>query len=450
MDTFNLKLDTQKLSVEITKILNKERINQLASETGFTCRNGGKIDGYEFLDILLFTQFNDKGQSLNDLSTQLHKKHDIVIRKQSIDERFNAKAFTFFKAVLGEAINISINSSVKINFTQYDRVRIKDSTSFQLPDNMKDKYKGSGGSASKACIRIQFEYDLKNGEILDLSFHSYTDQDITNAKNTLDDINANELVIRDLGYIKIDYLRKIENKKAFYLNRLQSGTNVYEKINKKFVKIDFAKLYKYMKFNNIIRIDRKVYIGSKEKFETRMIIELLPKKIYEERLRKANVAAKKKGNKISAERKAKMGLNILITNTDIPKENLRPLYTMRWQIELMFKIWKSIGEINKVKKMKVERFETCLCAKLIWVVLNWQIMRQIVGCFFKEYDMPISPYKLFKTLKSSILEFRESIINGCKQINNFIKELIKISPHNHISEKKKGSLTWSYEIMRMF
>ena len=41
-----------------------------------------------------------------------------------------------------------------------------------------------------------------------------------------------------------------------------------------------------MKVNNIIRLDKKVYIGSKEKFETRIIIELLPEEIYKERLRK--------------------------------------------------------------------------------------------------------------------------------------------------------------------
>lgn len=450
MGTPNFKLNAQMLSVEITKIINEDRINCFAKETGFTCREGGKLNGYKFLDMLLFTHFNFKKLSLNDLSVQLAKRYGITIRKQSIDERFNENAVKFLKSIMEEAIKISINPNNKIDFTKYGKVKIKDSTSFQLPENMKDVYQGSGGSSSDACIRIQFEYDLKDKKILDLSFHPYTTQDMTNAKDTIHDIKQNDLIIRDLGYIKVKYLEQIETQKAFYLNRLHSSTNAYENENGEIIKINFAELYKQMKVNNQIRLDKKVYIGSKDKFETRIIIELLPEEMYKERLRKAEKNAKRNGRKISKARKAKMGLNIFITNTDIPAKQIRLLYTLRWQIELMFKIWKSIGEIHEVKKMKVERFEACLFAKLIWIVINWQIMRYIIIYFFNEHKIEISPYKLFKTLKADIIEFRNAIIKGLNNITKFIEENVKICPENHKSEKKKKSLTWSYEIMRMF
>ena len=450
MGTPNFKLNAQMLSVEITKIINEDRINCFAKETGFTCREGGKLNGYKFLDMLLFTHFNFKKLSLNDLSVQLAKRYGITIRKQSIDERFNENAVKFLKSIMEEAIKISINPNNKIYFTKYEKVKIKDSTSFQLPENMKDVYQGSGGSSSDACIRIQFEYDLKDKKILDLSFHPYTTQDMTNAKDTIHDIKQNDLIIRDLGYIKVKYLEQIETQKAFYLNRLHSSTNAYENENGEIIKINFAELYKQMKVNNQIRLDKKVYIGSKDKFETRIIIELLPEEMYKERLRKAEKNAKRNGRKISKARKAKMGLNIFITNTDIPAKQIRLLYTLRWQIELMFKIWKSIGEIHEVKKMKVERFEACLFAKLIWIVINWQIMRYIIIYFFNEHKIEISPYKLFKTLKADIIEFRNAIIKGLNNITKFIEENVKICPENHKSEKKKKSLTWSYEIMRMF
>ncbi len=450
MSILNLKLDARKLSVDITKLLNAESINKLAKEAGFDCRKGGKLKGFQFLDILLFTHFNFKQLSLNDLSSQLAIRYGIKIRKQSIDERFSNRAIDFFKIVLEKAINCSINRNIKIDFTSFEKVRIKDSTSFQLPENMKDEYPGSGGSASEACIRIQFEYDLKNGKILDLSLHPYTTQDMTNAKETIDDIKPNELVIRDMGYVKIEYLQIIENQHAFYLNRLQSSTNVYEIINEKYVEIDFWKLHKHMKANGLIRIDKEVYIGSKDKFKTRMIIELLPDEIYQERLRKAKKNAKKKKRNIGNKYKAKLGLNIFITNTEIPANQVRLLYTLRWQIELMFKIWKSIGEIDKVKKMKVKRFEACLLAKLIWIAINWQIMRRIVICFFNEEDIKISPYKLFKTLKASIMEFRVALKSGIKYMLCFINKIVEISPENHISEKKKNTLTWSYDVIRMF
>jgi len=451
MRSLDFGINQHQLSKEITDLLNEDNINELAKEAGFIKRSGGKIDGFMFLDILLFTHFNFKELSLNDLAVQLKKRYKVVITKQSIDERFGDGAIVFFKSVLEKVLNISILGELEGIFTQYGQVRIKDSTSFQLPETMKDEYPGSGGSGSPACIRIQFEYDIKAGKILDLSLHAYTSQDATNAKDTIDTISSGDLVIRDLGYIVLPLLQQIEDKGAFYLNRLHSGTNVYEK-NKdgEMVLIDFAKLHKQLKRDGIIRIEKQVYVGSKERFKTRMIIEVVPQQVYQERLRKAKASSAKRNSTVSEKHKATLGLTIFITNTDTPINEVRLLYTLRWQIELMFKIWKSIGEIDRVKKMKVERFEACLLAKLIWIALNWQIMRRIVGYFFNNKKIEISPYKLFKTLKASLIEFKQAIVSGVDNVISFIDEVMEISPINHLSEKKKNAMTWSYDVLRLF
>ena len=449
MGTINLNFNSNQLSNKITEILNEEYINKTAKECGFIIREG-KIDGYKFLDMLLFTHFNHKELSLSDLALQLELRYNIRITKQAIDERFTDAAVKFFKTVLEEVINISIQKNLALDFTEYGKVRIKDSTSFQLPDSMQDKYTGTGGNASKSSIRIQFEYDLKTGKILDLSLYSLNIQDIINAKQTIDDIDKNDLVIRDLGYIAIGNLKKINEKGAFYLNRIKSNTNVYElKENKKFEKIDFVKLYKYMKNNNLQRIEKEVYVGQ-EKLKTRIIIELLPSKQYAERMRKAKKRATKQGKTLGKIYKARAGLNIFITNTKIEAEQVRLLYTIRWQIELMFKIWKSIGEIDKIKKVKIQRFESFLIAKLIWIAINWQIMWNIILYYYNVKNEKISPYKLFKTLKIRLLEFRTALNSGIEQLRYFINDIARISPVNHKSEKKKGSVTWSYEIFKMF
>ncbi len=440
--------NANQLSNKITEILNEDNINKKSKECGFTIRKG-KLDGFKFLDMLLFTHFNHKELSLNDLSVQLNCQYGIFITKQGIDERFTRAAVIFFKSILEDVINISINKQSKIDFTKYDKVRIKDSTAFQLPESMQDKYPGSGGSGSKASIRIQFEYDLKTGEILDLNLYAFNNQDAKNAKETISDIKSNELVIRDLAYVSIDNLTAIQKKGAFYLNRINSIVKVYElKDEMNFVELDFINLRKVMKKNNLQRIEKEVYISAK-KVKTRIIIELLPEKIYAKRIRNANKNAKKKGRQLSDKYKVRALLNIFITNTEIELKYVQSLYSIRWQIELMFKIWKSIGEIDKVKRMKVERFESYLIAKLIWIAINWQIMWQIILYYYNVKNVKISPYKLFKTLKMILLDFKTAINNGVKELTEFINNIAKISLRNHKSEKKKGSMTWSYDIFKI-
>ena len=48
-------------------------------------------------------------------------------------------------------------------------------------------------------------------------------------------------------------------------------------------------------------------------------------------------------------------LNVYIANAspeDVPTEHVHDLYSLRWQIELLFKTWKAFFEIDIVKRSK--------------------------------------------------------------------------------------------------
>jgi hypothetical protein len=59
-------------------------------------------------------------------------------------------------------------------------------------------------------------------------------------------------------------------------------------------KMDFAKIWAYMKNNKLSKIEKEAYITT-ELEKVRMIIELMPEEVVEERIRKAEKEAKKKG-----------------------------------------------------------------------------------------------------------------------------------------------------------
>jgi len=437
------------LSEDLTNFFAKAEIEAIARETGFVQR-ASPINGSNFLDILLFTKFDHQKLSLTELAVELFTHHGVLIRKQSLDGRFNEYAVKFLRVLLKQLLQKVIGQKYSLSFLQeFKSVRIKDSTSFQLPEIMADLYAGSGGSGSKAAIRIQFEYDFKTGEIIELSLHPFNKQDHTNAAETIGSVEENDLIIRDLGYTAIECSLEIIQRKAFFLNRHNFCSNAYENKEDK-NPMDFGKIQDSMKKHNLSRIEKKdVYIGTDKRLKVRMIIELLPEQLCESRLRKANENAQKKGRKLSDEHKAHICLNVYITNIPaemLDNENVRTLYRLRWQVELVFKIWKSIGEIHKTKEVKIHRFETMLYAKLIWIVLNWVILWQLTGYFWCERQIYLSPIKSFNTFKNISKKFQRAISIGYSAILDYILNLIFLSPEYHVLERRKNQLS-SLEIM---
>lgn len=57
-----------------------------------------------------------------------------------------------------------------------------------------------------------------------------------------------------------------------------------------------------------------------------------------------------------------------MTNTPetyLKNENIHGLYSLRWQIEILFKTWKSMFHIDQCKTIKTERFECHIYGQLI-------------------------------------------------------------------------------------
>ena len=234
------------------------------------------------------------------------------------------------------------------------------------------------------------------------------------------------------------------------LSRINPTTKIYEIKDGQYREIDFISLTKFMKKNGISILEKEVYIGNKVKLKTRLIIHLLPEEEVAKRLRKAQKNNKKKGRgSLGESYKARVHLNLFITNSDqknIPPENVWPLYTLRWQIELVFKIWKSIAEIDKIKKVKKERFEIYLYSKLILIVLCWKIIWRVAGLVYQFDGKAISFYKSFKTLKNRIDKLRKLFVFGTIKGYEFIKDFYEISRSYNLLEQRKNSPT-SLEIL---
>ena len=325
-------------------------------------------------------------------------------------------------------------------YVEFKRVLIKDSTAFEMPSYMKRKYAGYGGNSSEAAVRIQYEYDLKSGDVTDLSLNSNKTNDYTNAKKTMSKVRKGDLIIRDLGYSGLDRLKDIALKKAFFLNRLKPDMGIYKKENGKYIGISHNTIRKELLRSKKNYLEKNVYIGRRKYMPVRLIIFKVPEDKVRQRLIKQLKKSERRMTKVSSTVLNRVDFNMFITNVDdtvLSAESVFETYKLRWQIELIFKIWKSLVKIHLFKSVKQERIETNIYANLILIMLNWKIITGFTNQIFKKLKLAVSYYKAYKTL----LSVKSDIMTKLRS-NDALKALLillyKKFLYSHIKEKRKG------------
>jgi hypothetical protein len=92
---------------------------------------------------------------------------------EGLNQRFNNDAVRFLQRLLAFLMKSEICSSGVIPceyMAYFQRIRILDSTIFQVPDSFAEYYPGSGGCGQTAGIKIHLEYDLHSGKFLNLQW----------------------------------------------------------------------------------------------------------------------------------------------------------------------------------------------------------------------------------------------------------------------------------------
>jgi hypothetical protein len=394
-----------------------------------------------FFDSLLYDAISENSKSCNQMAIEVKSRHGIDISKQGIDQRFNDGAWKYIQSLISEVLSTQISRSIDIGWLQFfERVIIKDSSKFDLNARLKDKLPGFGGSASEAGVCVQYEFDIKTGHVNDLAITPANGSDSKNALSTIDAVKKGDLTIRDLGYFTTKYFQEIQKKEAFFLSRLNAQIIVYQKKEGELKVLDFGSLYETMIKGNIKTLDMDVYIGRDNKFPVRLIIEPISEGFFNKRMKNIAEYNKKKGHQMSQNYRDRSRFNLFITN--IPSDKMEgkaiaKIYKVRWQIELIFKAWKSIFGLDNLSPMRYERLMATLNARLLLVLVNWETIIAHRAYLYKKSGQLLSINKCFKTLKDNSLQLRWILENGSKGIERWMKWTTGIFESKHWLERKK-------------
>jgi hypothetical protein len=421
----------------LREVLGEDTLRKQAIATGF-CVRQSKLPADVFFDLLFYASSATKNSSLEHLVSHLDAYHGIDMQKQSLDERFTERTVRFVKAVLSSVLQAQFSDMLISEkfLSEFHHVRIKDSTTFKVPDNLSAHYRGNGGG--EAGITIQYEFDLKTGKFLDLTITEAARNDQTDSGETAENICENDLVLRDMGYFSVPVWRKISEQNAFFLSRLPASVSVYDEEG---VKLDFEELRIYMVENGIEIMEKQVLIGESQ-FPVRLMTGLVPPEVYQQRIRRKNAEEKKKGRQTKQTTRQLLHFNLFITNADdqkLPVEKIMPLYRFRWQVELHFKNWKSLFSIHAMQKMKEARYITMLYIRLILIVIDLQIIHKVQSIISKQVNCPdavLSDTKALNTLRNRFSDILGILRDSLENAVNRLWSLYHILRKNHWREKR--------------
>ena len=345
---------------------------------------------------------------------------------------------------------------------------IKDSTRFHIHESLKGYFPGCGGDGSEAGVSIQFEYDLKQGNVTDLDLAAGLYRDSTDAHRKRKSIQPKDLIIRDLGYYHNDVIRYIAVNRAYYISRLYANCNVYRQLRGS-EKMDFGQLYYQMTQNGERTRDVNVYL-TKERIPSRLTIVLMPEKVYEKRIlerkrknkyrpksksrskdpvKRAEHNARIEGQKsyaISDEFKDRAHFNLFISNIsieDLSADEIARFYRVRWQIELGFKIWKSLIHIHEIGKVKYERLVCFIYMSLLWIVIHWKILLPYQHFLYQQQGRLISIFKAMDTLKDHCRKIRNLLRASKIVAGKELRRLYTFLADYQWLEKKKNKESFS-------
>jgi hypothetical protein len=282
-----IEITNEQIGQELEVWFNNKECEALARKTGFIQRSTSRLTGNGFFNLLTVETLDEPTISYEGLCDILEERNpNSQMTPQGLCERVNSDgAVAFLKAGLERTLKETTREPTATMGTvwlkAFSRVLLQDSTQIQIHEKMADEFKGSGGNASAACVKVDYSYDVKNEKAEHIAIRQGADSDQGFAEDLAARVKEGDLVIRDLGYFCLNFFAHLASVGAYFLSRLSFNVNVYLTIDadepiKLIQHINrFGGGSKTMEFN--------VFLGRKHRIPIRLVVYRLPSDVYRKR-----------------------------------------------------------------------------------------------------------------------------------------------------------------------
>jgi len=377
-----------------------ETANDLARETKFVQRRS-EMDGAHFAQALVIGWLSQPEASYSYLQAMLSLA-GCDVSAQALEKRMTPAAADFLLSLLQAFTSACIASEPVMTevLSRFEGVYLQDGTVISLPSELKSWYRGCGGNTQESglsALRVQVRLNVTTGEIKGPWLAPAVACE-RGGEGSLQDAPLPEGALRltDSGYITLHEIQAHEQIKALWMSHARADARGVTSTLPEFIKAREKQEV----------IDEWVTLGLQAHLRQRVRLIAFARSAEAQKKEHERAGQQSKGrakgsrgeavvgkkhhatqtkrhrHRPSKKRLQLAGWTILICN--VPDEKLkaqeaRVLMRMRWQIELLWRLWKERGQVDIWRSAKPMRILCEVYGKLMGCMIqHWVILR---GCW---------------------------------------------------------------------
>lgn len=309
--------------------------DDLARQTQFLQRERG-FSGAQFVRTLVLGWIENPQATLEDFAEELG------VTPSALQQRMTPSCVALMRGLLEKACACLMEACPRdVGLTRrFSRIVVEDCTSIKLLNTLSEHFPGCGGAEpgqGVAGLKALLRLEVKTGAVSVLTWAAGRENDL-NLSRQAGDPPAGSLYLADLGFWYPERLDRFTRQGISWISRVPAGTTLSTGGQSREDVADFLKRQKGD------RVDQPVLLGEKA-LAFRLVAVRCPPEVAAERKRKLRKRANKQGRAVSSRQLVMCEWLVLVTSLSAEEfsiEELWTLYRVRWQIELVFKRWKSL------------------------------------------------------------------------------------------------------------
>jgi len=347
----------------------------------------------------------------------------LKLSKQGIEERFTMQTAEWLLAMLRRGVQYLVCAqAVSIPLLQrFTAVLLEDGSTITLPASLKQVWRGCGGSGPEAALKLTVRWDLLKGGVRGPYVQEGRSHE-TQSPLREQQMPRGSLWVGDLGYFSLLWLGELVKQGVYFLLGYKEPLTLWNAGGKQVDVLDL------LPRDGQSVVDVPVALGARKQVQARLIAKQMPEAVVKRRREQLKEQAHKRCKPINQRQWELVQWAIMLTNVPVSllsAAEAMALMRARWQIELLWKLWKQWGAIDEWQTANPARILCELYAKLLgMLVQHWVLLlacwedphRSLVGAAQVIRDqVPTLVHGLTGRLplRKALTLIKQALTNGC-------------------------------------